>query len=315
MISQVLRLLRLLSKSPNQALGFAELKALLNIEYSSLNNLLSQISELGIRVFIKNQQVSLLDSIEFLDQTFIYKKVKGPGRIEVVDCLDSTNSELLRRAFNLTSGDCLIAEYQSAARGRRDRKWQGALGRQVTLSLYWEFSSLKSIKLLSIGVGVEIAKSLEKYGFADIKVKWPNDLYYMNGKFGGTLIETIPKKNFVGAIIGVGINLKNISLVNDERLCANLLQSGQFITRNELAVLVINALHAACSNIADNQGIDYINQLNSRDYLFNKKVRFVDGVDNYTGTVIGINYLGELLLKSENGQIYNLKAGEFLSIN
>ena len=168
---------------------------------------------------------------------------------------------------------------------------------------------------LSFFVGVEIAKSLEEYGFTDIKVKWPNDLYYKNGKLGGILIETLPKKNFVSAIIGVGINLKNISLVNDKRSCADLLQSGKFITRNELAVLVINALHAACNNIIDNQGIDYISQLNSRDYLFNKKVKFVDGVDNYSGTVIGINYLGELLLKSESGQIYNLKAGEFLSIN
>lgn len=315
MISQGLKLIRLLSKSPCQALSFDKLKALLGVESSSLNNLLSQISDLGIRVVRKEQAVLLLDSIEFLDQSFIYRKVKGRGRIEVVDCIDSTNSELLRRSFNLTSGDCLIAEYQSAARGRRDRKWQGALGRQVTLSLYWEFGSLASIKLLSIGVGVEIAKSLEEYGFTDIKVKWPNDLYYKNGKLGGILIETLPKKNFVSAIIGVGINLKNISLANDKRSCADLLQSGKFITRNELAVLVINALHAACNNIIDNQGIDYISQLNSRDYLFNKKVKFVDGVDNYSGTVIGINYLGELLLKSESGQIYNLKAGEFLSIN
>lgn len=315
MISQGLKLIRLLSKGPNKSLSFDKLKDLLNIESSSLNNLLSQISEIGIRIVLKNQQVELLDSIEFLDQPFIYKKVKGRGRIEIVDCIDSTNSEFLRRALNLTSGDCLIAEYQSAARGRRERKWQGALGRQVTLSLYWEFSSLESIRLLSIGVGVEIAKSLEEFGFADIRVKWPNDLYYKNGKLGGILIETFSKKNIVGTIIGVGINLKNISLINDNRSCANLLQSGKFITRNELAVLVINALRATCKNIIDNHGIDYINQMNSRDYLFNKKVEFVDGVDKYTGTVIGINYLGELLLKSESGQIYNLKAGEFLSIN
>ncbi len=315
MISQELKLVKLLSQSVNQTLAFDELKTLLKIDTSGLDNLLSKVSALGVGVALKNQQISLLDTIEFLDQAYIYQNVKGRGRIEVVDCIDSTNSELLRRASNLACGDCLIAEYQSAARGRRERKWQGALGRQVTLSLCWEFVSLESFKLLSIGVGIEIAKSLEKYGFVDIKVKWPNDLFYKEGKLGGILIETLPKQKGVSAIIGVGINLKSISLVNEERSCSCLLQSGNLITRNELAVLVINALHVACKKISSYQGSEYIQQLSKRDYLFGKKVKFVDGLDTYEGVVVGINHLGELLLKSVAGHIFNLKAGEFLLVS
>ena len=146
MISKVLELVRLVSQLTHD-LSLQKLASSLKLNEAELYELLQVLKDLNLDFSLEIKKFHLLESIEPLDAAYIYKKVKGRGRVEVIDSIDSTNTELLRRVFNLGSGDCLIAEYQSAARGRRERKWQGALGRQVTLSLSWEFASLEALTL------------------------------------------------------------------------------------------------------------------------------------------------------------------------
>ena len=127
--------------------------------------------------------------------------------IEFVSSIDSTNSELMRRA---ASGDystiCLVAKEQTAGRGRLGRAW-----------LSDEHSLMFSLGLplapadwsgLSLAVGVNIAESLHPR----IQIKWPNDLWVDGQKLAGILIETTAIKDApVGeryAVIGIGINLE-----------------------------------------------------------------------------------------------------------
>lgn len=311
MISKVLELVRLVSQLTHD-LSLQKLASLLKLNEAELYELLQVLKDLNLDFSLEDQKFHLLESIEPLDAAYIYKKVKGRGRVEVIDSIDSTNTELLRRVFNLGSGDCLIAEYQSAARGRRERKWQGALGRQVTLSLSWEFASLEALTLLSVAVGVEIAQALEAYGFLGLKVKWPNDLYWHDGKLGGILVETRPRGQSIMAIIGVGINLKDLPVHNERYHSTSLDSIGKEISRNDLAVLIIDALRRACFKVASGSRSCYIELLSKRDYLSGKEVRIDTGNQIFLGLVLGINDKGELLLKEKSGHILNIAAGQFI---
>ncbi|HSS70899.1 MAG TPA: biotin--[acetyl-CoA-carboxylase] ligase [Casimicrobiaceae bacterium] len=130
--------------------------------------------------------------------------------VEVVDTIDSTNSELSRRAARQDiHRHALAAEAQSAGRGRRGRAWTAIAGGSITFSLGWRFEQgAGHLSGLTLAVGLAVARALEAQGFAGIELKWPNDLMHRRAKLGGILVELTG--DALGpslAIIGVGLNV------------------------------------------------------------------------------------------------------------
>lgn len=131
-----------------------------------------------------------------------------PGfTVEVVPQLDSTNSELMRRGrAGRTEPVLLVAQRQTAGRGRLGRSWRSDAGASLTFSLGLLLAPA-DWSGLSLAVGVALAESLHPA----IRLKWPNDLWLHGRKLGGILIETASAAGEPGAarftVIGAGINL------------------------------------------------------------------------------------------------------------
>jgi BirA family biotin operon repressor/biotin-[acetyl-CoA-carboxylase] ligase len=100
--------------------------------------------------------------------------------VEVTDQVDSTSSELLRRAARRDiHGALLAAEWQTAGRGRRGRVWTAVAGGSLTFSLGWRFEQGAGfVAGLSLAVGVAVVRALEAEGLAGVELKWPNDLVH-----------------------------------------------------------------------------------------------------------------------------------------
>ena len=100
--------------------------------------------------------------------------------VEVTDQVDSTSSELLRRASRRDiHGALLAAEWQTAGRGRRGRVWTAVAGGSLTFSLGWRFEQGAGfVAGLSLAVGVAVVRALEAEGLPGVELKWPNDLVY-----------------------------------------------------------------------------------------------------------------------------------------
>ncbi|MCF8177790.1 MAG: biotin--[acetyl-CoA-carboxylase] ligase [Sulfuritalea sp.] len=127
--------------------------------------------------------------------------------IDIVSSCDSTNAELLRRAeAGVPSGTVLIAEEQTAGRGRRGRNWFASRGDSLTFSLLWRFAPGTAPAGLSLTVGVAVTRALEKVGAGGTALKWPNDILKDGRKLGGILVELLPGAAHA-AVIGIGINL------------------------------------------------------------------------------------------------------------
>lgn len=134
-----------------------------------------------------------------------------PGfTVEVLAEVDSTNSELMRRArAGQADPVLLVAERQTAGRGRRGRGWDSSPGDSLTVSLGLPLAPA-DWSGLSLAVGVAVAEALGP----GIGLKWPNDLWVDGRKLAGILVETA---SVVGmgsagpparqAIIGIGINI------------------------------------------------------------------------------------------------------------
>ena len=123
--------------------------------------------------------------------------------VEILPEVDSTNTELMRRArAGRLEPVLLVAEAQTAGRGRLGRSWQSAPGDSLTFSLGLPLAPL-DWSGLSLAVGVAVAESLH----AEIGLKWPNDLWWQDRKLGGILIETSSLGPQRYAVIGVGLNI------------------------------------------------------------------------------------------------------------
>jgi len=131
-----------------------------------------------------------------------------PGfTVEILPELDSTNSELMRRARSgRTEAVLLVAERQTAGRGRLGRSWQSAAGESLTFSLGLPLAP-PDWSGLSLAVGASVAQSLHP----EVRLKWPNDLWLYDRKLGGILIETASHgeggASTRHAVIGIGINI------------------------------------------------------------------------------------------------------------
>lgn len=132
-----------------------------------------------------------------------------PGfTVEVLPQIDSTNTELMRRArAGQLEPTLLVAERQIAGRGRLGRQWHseatsaGSMP-SLTFSLGLPLSPA-DWSGLSLVVGVSVAQSLHP----DLRLKWPNDIWLRDRKLAGILIETASFDGVRYAVIGVGINL------------------------------------------------------------------------------------------------------------
>jgi BirA family biotin operon repressor/biotin-[acetyl-CoA-carboxylase] ligase len=130
-----------------------------------------------------------------------------PGfTVEILPQVDSSNSELMRRARNGQAQPVLlVAEQQTAGRGRLGRGWESGAGDSLTFSLGLPLAPA-DWSGLSLAVGVSVAESLHP----DIRLKWPNDLWLADRKLGGILIETASFGDAGGrryAVVGIGLNI------------------------------------------------------------------------------------------------------------
>lgn len=164
--------------------------------------------------------VSTLWRIEALQAALA--EVRGDVRAEVLAETDSTNSRLLERARGAdTRTMLLVAERQTAGRGRMGRRWwsSGAAGSIGPASLCFSLGLTLAPRAwsgLSLAVGVALAEALDPAGQHRVRLKWPNDLWLVDGagaagrKFAGVLIETVALPGSSDgryAVIGVGLNL------------------------------------------------------------------------------------------------------------
>ena len=141
-----------------------------------------------------------------------------PGfTVEVLPSIDSTNTELMRRArAGQTEPTLLVAEQQTAGRGRLGRVWQSDVGASLMLSLGLPMAP-RDWSGLSLAVGVSVAESLQPVlpplganQPARVGLKWPNDLWLHRAKLAGILVETAQgarSGECPYVVVGVGINV------------------------------------------------------------------------------------------------------------
>lgn len=251
----------------------------------------------------------------FIDIARIAAALGADSRRFDIDLLaecDSTNSQLLARAeAGAPSGSVIVAERQTAGRGRRGRAWISAAGDSLTFSLYWRFAAGTLPVGLSLAVGLAVARAVAKVGTggtAPPTLKWPNDILIEGRKLGGILVELLPGSPHA-AVIGIGINLRLPAAMPDEiRATAAALPAG--IDPHELLAAMLGELRAVLETFANAGFAALREEWQARHAFQNMPVRLLsDFAAPREGICRGVDTDGALLF-DDAGSIERILSGE-----
>jgi BirA family biotin operon repressor/biotin-[acetyl-CoA-carboxylase] ligase len=216
----------------------------------------------------------------------------------------STNSVLLAEK-GLARPVLLLADVQTAGRGRRGRRWHSAPGEGLTLSLAVVLRRpLRELAALPLVAGVAVARALHALGVARAALKWPNDIVVDGAKLGGILVETKSAGGAIKAVIGVGINLRGAATLRT-RLRREVAALEQFTPVPDPETLAGAIARSLLESLAafEARGLDAVrDEWNRLDAHAGQKlrVRLADG-RVLTGVASGLESDGALRLATRGG--------------
>jgi len=232
------------------------------------------------------------------------RRLPGLG-VEVVAEIDSTSSELMRRARDGSRAPVLlVAERQTAGRGRLGRSWQSAQDAQQPASLTFSLGlplAPRDWSGLSLAVGVSVAESLDPSHAAGLGLKWPNDLWVGERKLGGILIETAllqPDAAERYLVIGIGINIGPREAAGLSTAPAWLQQWRPLATPAEVLREIALPLVANVQLFDERGFVPFAPRFATRDVLRGREVLLSDGTE---GRCEGVGWGGELLVQTASG--------------
>jgi len=218
--------------------------------------------------------------------------------VEILPTLPSTNTALMERArAGRAEPIALVAEQQSAGRGRMGRQWLSDVEATGLAPLTFSIGlplAPRDWSGLSLAVGLAVAQSLH----ADIELKWPNDLWLHGRKLGGILIETASMGALRYAVIGIGINIAPRAaegLRTPPAWLQELLpQADAAQAFGRIAPQVVKAV----LDFAEQGMGPLLAAYRARDALYGREVVCSDGL---SGTARGVDAQGALLLETAQG--------------
>jgi BirA family biotin operon repressor/biotin-[acetyl-CoA-carboxylase] ligase len=207
-------------------------------------------------------------------------------RVEILGTTTSTLDVAHRLAAEgAPSGTLVIADEQTAGRGRGGKSWESSAGSGLWLTLIERPADSSGLGVLSLRVGLAAAEALDRFAPEPIRLKWPNDLYIDQGKLGGILVEARWREQSVEWIaIGLGVN---VAAPKNVKTAAGLEEGTDRL--DVLGDLVPAVVAAARATGPLNAG--EMEEFDARDLARGRRC-----VEPAIGRVAGITSTGELLV-------------------
>lgn len=238
--------------------------------------------------------------------------LSGLELLQVFPEIDSTNRYLLDQpAPSAGRIHVVLAEYQSAGRGRMGKAWRAPPSSSICLSIAYTFRSPpRTLPSLSLAVGVAVVDVLRDLSVPNVALKWPNDILVGEAKLGGILIETRGTVNVNPlTVTGLGLNLDLTGAsdqdiapdrsgpITDLRRCVSDLPE-----RAAIVALLVDAIFDALGRF-DAQGFAaFLDAWNNCDWLRGRHTTVETASGRITGAADGIDEDGALLLMTHEGR-------------
>ena len=227
------------------------------------------------------------------------------------DNTDSTNRQARMLAKDgAKHGTLVIADTQSAGRGRRGRGWISPAGEGVFMSLIVRPDVHPSrVAKMSLTLALAVSRAIRRETGLDARIKWPNDIVIRGRKICGLLLEMDATAEKVESIVaGVGINVHQKAF--DEEIAHTAssldLMAGRRVSRSAIVRAFLKEFEQAMA-LADDEMMDAYRACSA---TIGQRVQVITLDGTYTGTAKGITESGSLLVESDAGDVREVLAAD-----
>lgn len=218
-------------------------------------------------------------------------------RVELFDEVSSTLDVAHRIASDAPAGTLVLADRQTAGRGRHGRRWASGPGAGIWLTLIERPTDVRALDVLSLRCGLQAAAALDALAGEGIALKWPNDLFLQGRKLAGILIETRWRGTAPDWVaIGFGLNVVAPGLDTATGLPAGT-------SRMDALTRLVPALRRA-ANASGHLAEAELAEWRARDHTFGRPVS-----SPANGVAAGIDAAGELLIEGPGGIVSRHRTG------
>ena len=251
------------------------------------------------------------------------------SNVELFKSIDSTNKYAREKAQSSSvTGAVILAEQQSAGRGRLGKEWVSPFAANIYLSMVWDFEhGARALEGLSLAIGVAVKRAMSANGVDKIQLKWPNDIYIEGKKLGGILLEMIgDPAGHCTVIIGVGINVAmpaqqgagieqewtdvRTQIKNQGLDHGSTVGGASPPSRNRLAAGLISEIFSLLSDFQAQGFSSYRDEWQAADAFVGLRAVISTPKQSIVGIVRGVDQGGALRLEIDNGKIETFIGGE-----
>ena len=321
---RLVALLTLLSENATIVISGERIAREIGVSRSTVWRWVERLRELGVRVKGQSHTGYFLEKVsDILTPDLVRKRLKGSlfgKRVYHFFRTDSTNRVAMELGYaGEPEGAVVLAEEQTAGRGRAGRNWHSerGVGLYVTLLLRPKLSPAQA-PLLTMLAGLSAHTALLGQTGLSTELKWPNDLLLNGKKLGGILTEMHAEPSAVRfVIVGVGIN------VNQEKFPAELSatatslrkETGRLHSRLEFLVKLLGQFETDYNRFL-REGTGYVVQRFElvSSFAIGRRVRVDTGAESYLGTTDGLSPEGLLIVKKDGGASATVIAGDVTEV-
>lgn len=256
-----------------------------------------------------------------MDEDVVPKAVitsRPPFLIHHFESVGSTN-DYLKAYADAPEFTVIVADQQTAGRGRRERTWHSAAGEGLYFSVLLRPSyRMESIQLISLLSGIAVAEALLEIGVGGVDIKWPNDVLIAVRKVCGILAEGASSGTADSRlIVGIGINLNHESFPSELSATATsvLLATGEKTEPMAFLDRVLMRMSAWYEVLATGGGQRIVTRWEElSSFAYGQRVYVTTDEESLSGTTSGVSSTGGLNVREDSGRIRTVLAGEVTRI-
>lgn len=313
------KILKLLKECDGYVSG-QELCDSLQVSRTAIWKVIKQLQAEGYQIeAVRNRGYHLAAVADVMTEAELKSRMEGAfcgGCLEYREEVDSTNNLAKRLAEEgAADGTLVVAENQTAGKGRRGRGWISEKGTGIWMSLMLRPEiSPASASMLTLVAALAVADGIEEVTGLNPKIKWPNDIVIEGKKVCGILTEMSAELERIHyVVIGIGINANMEELPEEIRETATSLcqQAGERVNRSQVVAAVMKAMETYYEDFLKTGDLSLLLQ-KYQEKLANKdrEVTVLAPAGNYQGICLGIDKTGELLVRRNDGTVNRVVSGE-----
>ena len=306
-------MIQLLEQNRGKVLSGQEMADQLGVTRAAIWKAIRVLQEEGYHLgIVKNKGYYLEEHSDVLSVEGIrlhlpeeYKTLK----IEVLKTVDSTNNYAKKMSASHSERCLILAEEQTAGRGRRKRDFYSPYGTGIYMSLVFPVeTSLAKFVPITVAASVAVVRAIQKLTNIKCDIKWVNDIYLDGKKICGILTEAVSDFEsgiLTTVVVGIGLNVSTKEYPEElQEIAGSLLADS--VTRNEFVAAITEELFRLAENL---ETPELMEEYRVHSCVIGKEITWLEKDEKKEGFVTGMNAQGHLLVETKDGSV-TLTAGE-----